>query len=227
MMIKRAVICISILGLWLSLASVSISGEEEEFEVPVEFTSIEMEDLGDFHGTPASSEQSGWLYAGSREPIVSPGWVVFPVTGVYRFEVECKSQQFEPDDPVFAEFDVRLHILGERNNSGMIDELIETVADTGGDMVVAHGSCITDDRMGEPWEKVIVSTEDPVTHEPMEIEKDTKAQVEIWFTNDKWADPLDRNLMVRAVAVLLPEGVKIAVEPISRLPAAWGKLKAQ
>jgi len=227
MMIKRAIICISILGLCLSLASVSISGEEEEFEAPVEFTSIDMKDLGDFHGTKAFSEQSGWIFAGAREPIVSPGWVVFPVTGVYRFEVECKSQQFEPNDPVFAEFDVRLHILGERNNSGKIDDLIETVADTGGDVVVAHGSCVTDDRIGEDWEKVIVSTQDPITQEPMEIEEGTKAQVEIWFTNDQWADPKDRNLMVRAVAVLLPEGVKIAVEPFSRLPVAWGKLKAQ
>ena len=53
------------------------------------------------------------------------------------------------------------------------------------------------------------------------------AQIEIWFTNDEWQDPNDRNLFVRSVAVLLPEGVKIAVEPASKLPVTWAKMKAE
>ena len=78
-----------------------------------------------------------------------------------------------------------------------------------------------------PWEKVTVTTADPITKEPVEIEKGTKAQIEIWFTNDEWDDPKDRNLYVRSVAVLLPEGFKIAVEPVSKLAATWGKMKAR
>lgn len=224
---KRAVTYAVILGLCLGLVGVSVAKEEEEFPAPVEFTSIEMKDLGNFHGNKPFNEEAGWLYAGSREPIVSPGWVVFPVTGAYRFVVECKSQQFEPNDLVFAEFDVRLHILGENNNAGKIKELIEVIGDTGGNLVVAHGASITDDRQGEPWEKITVEMVDPITREPLEIEEGTKAQVEIWFTNDKWDAPKDRNLYVRSVAVLLPEGVKIAVEPAGKLAATWGDMKAK
>jgi hypothetical protein len=218
---------IVVFGLCLVLVAVSAAKEEEEFDAPVEFKSTDMQDLGNFHGSKAFNEEAGWHFAGAREPIVSPGWVVFPVTGVYRFVVESKSQQFEPDDPVFAEFDVRLHILDGKNNAGKINELIENVGSTGGDPVFAHGSSSTDQRKGEDWAKTTMPAADPVTGEPIEIEAGTMAQIEIWFTNDKWEDPKDRNLYVRSVAVLLPEGVKIAVEPVNRLAATWGGMKAE
>ena len=224
---RRAVIYVLVFGLCLILVGASSAKEEEEFDAPVEFKSTDMLDIGNFHGSKAFNEQSGWQYAGGREPIVSPGWVVFPVTGVYRFVVECKSDQFEPDDPVFAEFDVRLHILDGKNDAGKIDSLIETINDVGGDLVVAHGSSTTDHRKGEDWAKTTVEAIDPITREPLEIEEGTMAQVEIWFTNDKWEDPKDRNLWVRSVAVLLPEGVKIAVKPAGKLTATWGKMKAE
>ena len=222
---RRAIVCVIVLH--LALAGVSAAKEEEEFDLPIEFKSTEMEDIGDFHGAAPANEQAGWHYWGGREPIVSPGWVIFPITGSYRFVVECKSQQFEPEDPIFAEFDVRLHILGEKNDAGKIKGLIGNINDTGGDPVVAHGSCTTDERKGEDWDKVTVTMADPITSEPIEIEEGTMAQVEIWFTNDKWEDPKDRNLFVRSVGVLFPEGFKLAVEPIGKLAAAWGKVKLE
>jgi len=224
---RKVVVCLVIFGLFLALICTSVA-VDAEFIVPVEFTSIEMQDLGDFHGSAPGNELSGWTYAGGREPIVSPGWVVFPATGVYQFVVECKSQQLEPNDPVFAEFDVRLHVLDGSNNAGQIRDLIEVVGETTGDLVVAHGSSFTDDRKGEPWEKVTVTTMDSVTGEPMEIEAETRAQVEIWFTNDKWEDPNDRNLCVRSVAVLPPEGyIGKAVKPVSKMAVTWGRMKAE
>jgi hypothetical protein len=227
---RKAASYIIIFGLCLVLVGVSTAKEEEEFPVPVEFKSIDMQDIGNFHGDKASSEQTGWYFWGGREPIVSPGWVVFPVTGVYRFVVECKSNQFDPGDTakgIFAEFDVRLHILDGNNDAGKIKRLIENISSVGGNPVVAHGSASADAQAGEDWKKVTVTTADPTTGEPLEIEEGTKAQVEIWFTNDEWDDPKDRNLYVRSVAVLLPEGVKIAVEPVSKLAATWGEMKAK
>ncbi len=224
---REGVIYLVIFGLCLLFVSASMAADEI-FTPPIEFTSIEMQDLGNFHGSKPGNEQSGWTFAGGREPIVSPGWVLFPVTGVYQFVVECKSQQFEPNDPVFAEFDVLLHILGESNNAGKIKDLIELVGDASGDLVVAHGSSITDDRKGEPWEKITVTTANLTTGEPLEIEEETQAQIEIWFTNDKWEDPKDRNLQVRSVAVLMPEGYKgEAVEPVSKMAVTWGRIKAE
>ncbi len=101
------------------------------------------------------------------------------------------------------------------------------IGDTLGDWVVAAGAAVTDDRIGEDWAKVTVAMADPVTGDPIIIEAGTKAQIEIWFTNDQWDAPKDRNFMVRTVAVLLPEGVKIAVEPVSKLTTTWGKMKAE
>lgn len=227
---REALLYITILGLCLVLVGISAAKEEEEFPVPVEFKSTDMQDIGNFHGDKALNEQSGWYFWGGREPIVSPGWVVFPVTGAYRFVVECKSHQFDPGDTakgIFAEFDVRLHILGESNDAGKIKGLIENISSVGGDKVVAHGSASADAQAGEDWKKVTVTMADPVTGEPIEIEEGTMAQIEIWFTNDEWDDPKDRNLYVRSVAVLLPEGVKIAVEPVSKLAATWGEAKAE
>ncbi len=224
---RKGVIYLVIFGLCLFFVSASVIGDEI-YTPPIEFTSIEMQDLTNFHGSAPGNEQSGWTFAGGREPIVSPGWVLFPVTGVYQFVVECKSQQLEPNDPVFAEFDVRLHILGERNNAGQIRDLIELVGETNGNPVVAHGASITDDRKGEDWEKITVTTANLTTGEPLEIEEETQAQIEIWFTNDRWEDPKDRNLQVRSVAVLMPEGYTgKAVRPVSKMAVTWGRMKAK
>ncbi len=228
---KRAVIYAVVFGLCLFLVGVSAAKDDEEFPAPVEFKSTDMRDLGNFHGSLPVNEQFGWTYAGAREPIVSPGWVEFPVTGAYQFVIECKSQQFDPGDAakgIFAEFEVRLHVLDGKNTAGNIKDLAEMIGDTLGDWVVAQGAAVTDHRIGEDWAKVTVTTMlDPVTGEQVIIEEGTKAQIEIWFTNDEWDDPKDRNLMVRSVAVLLPEGVKIAVEPVSKLTTTWGKMKAE
>jgi hypothetical protein len=226
---KRAINYIAVFGLCLFLVSVSFAADEE-FSVPVEFKSTDMKDIGNFHGAAPANEQAGWNYWGGREPIVSPGWVVFPVTGSYQFVIECKSQQFDPGDAdkgIWAEFDVRLHVLDGKNNAGNIKDLIEVVGDTGGDWVVAHGASTTDDRIGEDWAKTTVAMMDPITEEPIEIEAGTLAQLEIWFTNDEWDDPKDRNIMVRTVAVLFPEGFKLAVEPADKLTTTWGKMKAE
>ena len=77
---EKALAYVIILALCLILVGVSVAKEEEEFPVPVEFKSTDMKDLGNFHGSVAANEQSGWHFWGGREPIVSPGWVVFPVT---------------------------------------------------------------------------------------------------------------------------------------------------
>jgi len=224
---KKALTYFVVFVLCIIFVNVSRAKEEEEFPAPVEFTATQMQDLGNFHGTVAPNDQTGWYYWGGREPVVSPGWVVFPVTGSYRFVVECKSQQFTPDDKIFAEFDVRLHILGEDNDTGEIKDLIEIVSDTSGDMVAAHGSSCTDQRKGEDWAKITVAMADAITGDPIEVEEGTMAQIEIWFTNDQAAGANDRNFYVRSVAVLLPEGVKIAVEPASKLPITWAKIKAE
>lgn len=227
---RKGVIYLVIFGLCLFFVSASVIGDET-YTPPIEFKSIEMKDLGDFHGSAPGNEQAGWNYWGGREPIVSPGWVDFLATGVYQFVVECKSQQLDPGDAekgIFAEFDVRLHILGERNDVGKIKNLAEIVGDTIGDPVVAHGAAVTDDRIGEDWAKVTVSTADPTTGEPLIIEGGTQAQLEIWFTNDEWDDPKDRNFMVRTVAVLMPEDYKgEAVEPVSKMAVTWGRIKAK
>ncbi len=227
---KRVIVDALVFGLCLFLVSVSTTKGDDEFPVPVEFTSIEMKDVGNFHGSKAANELSGWNFWGGREPIVSPGWVVFPVDGAYQFVVECKSQQLDPGDAakgIFAEFDVRLHVLDGKNTAGNIKDLIELLGDTNGDWVVAHGAAVTDDRIGEDWAKVTVKMEDPITGDPIEIEAGTLAQIEIWFTNDENVPPNDRNFLVRSVAVLLPEGIKIAVEPVSKLTTTWGKMKAE
>jgi len=227
---RRAIVCIAVLGLCLFLVGVS-AAKEDEFPVPVEFKSTDMQDIGDFHGSKPANEQAGWNYWGAREPIVSPGWVEFSITGAYQFVIECKSQQFDPGDAekgIFAEFDVRLHVLDGKNNAGKINDLIQAKGDTGGDWVVAHGAAITDDRIGEDWAKVTIATMlDPATGEQVIIEEGTLAQLEIWFTNDEWDDPRDRNLMVRTVAVLFPEGFKLAVEPVDKLATTWGKMKSE
>lgn len=199
---RGTITCIVVLGLCVFLVSVS-AAKDDEFSVPVEFKSTDMQDIGNFHGAAPANEQAGWNYWGAREPIVSPGWVKFPITGAYQFVIECKSQQFDPGDAdkgIFAEFDVRLHALDRNNNAGKINDLIQAVGDTGGDWVVAHGAAITDDRIGEDWAKITIATmEDPETGEQVIIEEGTEAQLEIWFTNDEWDDPKDRNLMVRTV----------------------------
>ena len=162
---------------------------------------------------------------------MSPGCVEFSITGAYQFVIECKSQQFDPGDAdkgIFAEFDVRLHVLDGKNNAGKINDLIQAKGDTAGDWTVAHGAAGKDDRIGEDWAKVTIATmEDPATGEQIIIEEGTLAQLEIWFTNDEWDDPKDRNFMVRTVAVLFPEGFKIAVEPVSKLSTTWGKMKSE
>lgn len=204
---------------------------DEVFTPPVEFKSIEMLDLGNFHGSAPGNELTGWHFWGGREPIVSPGWIEFPVTGVYQFIVESRSDQLDPadaDNGIFAEFDVRLHILGERNDAGKITDLAEIVGDTSGDLTVAHGSAAADVAKGEDWVKVTVSTENTTTGEPLEIEGETQAQIEIWFTNDACVEPNDRNLYVRSVAVLPPEGYTgKAVEPVSKLAVTWGGMKVE
>ena len=58
---RRAITCIVVLGLCLFLASVS-SAREDEFPVPVEFKSTDMQDIGDFHGAAPANEQAGWNY---------------------------------------------------------------------------------------------------------------------------------------------------------------------
>jgi len=227
---RKGVIYLVIFGLCLFFVSASVIGDET-YTPPIEFTSIEMQDLGNFHGSAPGNEQSGWNFWGGREPIVSPGWVDFPVTGVYQFVVECKSDQLHPEDAeegIFAEFDVRLHILGERNDAGNIKDLAEVVGDTLGNPVVAHGSAATDTRIGEDWEKITVKTTDITIGEPLEIEGETQAQIEIWFTNDETDGANDRNLHVRSVAVLMPEGYTgKAVRPVSKMAVTWGRMKAE
>ena len=209
----------------ISLSLVSLCWPD--IPAPVEFKSTQMKDIGNFHGDKPANDEAGWYFWGGREPIVTPDWIVFPYTGVYRFQVECKSHQFDPGDTakgIFAEFDIRAHIFGEKNNLGEIKKLIRNVADTQGDKVWAHGSASADDAV-DPWKWVEVTSSDPTTGEPIEIQEGTKAQLEIWFTNDKWQAPKDRNLWVRGFKVLLPEGLKISVSPKGKLTTTWGALK--
>ena len=169
---EKALTYIVVSALCLFFVSASVVGDEI-FTPPIEFKSIEMLDLGNFHGSAPGNEQSGWHFWGGREPIVSPGWVQFPITGVYQFVVESRSDQLDPADAengIFAEFDVRLHVLGERNDAGKIDDLAELVSDTLGNPTVAQGSAAADVAKGEDWVKVTVSTTNTTTGEPLEIE---------------------------------------------------------
>ncbi|MBI1923779.1 hypothetical protein HYR99_05965, partial [Candidatus Poribacteria bacterium] len=62
------------------------------------------------------------------------------------------------------------------------------------------------------------------------FEKGMKAQFAVWFTNDQWQpDPppaKDRNMRLRALEILLPEGARgRAVDAKSKLATMWGSIK--
>jgi len=211
-----------------------------EYEVPVRIEALELGDLGDFHGEPAADNVAGWGYWGGREPIVTTDWVVFPFKGKYSFIIEASSIQLVPEDTdngIFAEVELRGRFDGENG----VRKLAENKGDfQSGEVPILYTRIRADNALGE-WftEPILAGTVDPegaTTIEDdgllgfIEFDRGMKAQLGIWFTNDEWIpDPApakDRNLRVRALEIIPPEG-SLAVDADGKMAATWGRLKAE
>ncbi len=210
-----------------------------DVEAPVKFTSVELMDLGNFHGEKPANENAGWGFWGAREPIVTPDWVVFPFPGKYRFIIDSESHQLVPEDTkkgIFAEID----LTGRFHGLNGVKKLAEDIAtQQQGEVLILHTRVKADEALGERFTEILeAGTADPEgkviinddqTTGIIEFEAGMKAQLAIWFTNDEWQpDPppaKDRNLRVFSLEVLLPENINLAVDPKDKLATTWAMLK--
>lgn len=210
-----------------------------DVEAPVKFESIDLKDLGNFHGNKPADANAGWLFAGAREPIVTPDWVVFPVKGKYRFIIDSQSDQFVPEDTkkgIFAEMELR----GRFHGLNSVKKLAKNIGEIRqGELLILHTRVKADMAKGERFTEVLeAGTVDPegvvVINDDqkmgiIELKAGMKAQLAIWFTNDKWQpDPppaKDRNLKVFSLEVLMPEGFRMAMDAKNKLATTWAELK--
>jgi hypothetical protein len=210
-----------------------------DVEAPVRFEALDLADLGNFHGEKAQNPAVGWGFWGAREPIVTPDWVVFPFPGKYRFIIEAQSQQFVPEDTkngIYAEVDLRGRFL-DLNNVKKIAKNIQDQQQ--GELLILHTRVKADMAKGEWFTEILEAgsvdppgktvIQDDQKTGIIEFEAGMKAQLAVWFTNDQWQpDPppaKDRNLRLRALEILAPENINLAVDPKSKLATTWGHLK--
>ncbi|HIE26854.1 TPA: hypothetical protein EYP66_06170 [Candidatus Poribacteria bacterium] len=212
-----------------------------DVEAPVKFGPLDLTDLGNFHGAKPVDANTPWKYWGAREPVVTPDWVVFPVKGKYRFIIDSQSDQFIPEDTkngIFAEIDLR----GRFHGLNGVKKLAKNVGEERqGELLILHTRVKADLAKGERFTEILeAGTVDPegalVINDDqktgiIEVKAGMKAQLAIWFTNDKWQPnpppAKDRNLYVFSLEVLMPEGFKQAVDAKNKLATTWGQVKGK